>query len=63
MEIKLKCLCGSEAVFDGSTYINPGGATDIEGRAFVIQVHADRWLERHKKCVELMGVVNEPKQT
>ena len=57
MKIELTCKCGDTVTFSDSqgSYINLGGYPDDLGRVFVIQVHADRWLEDHKKYCKLNG--------
>ena len=49
MKISLECPCGAKVIFvdPRGTYINPGGVADKEGRVYVIQEHADRWIIGH----------------
>lgn len=55
-EISLHCSCGATVrlVDNAESYIDPkNGSPDKQGRRYQIELSADRWLELHKKCIDI----------
>ena len=50
MTIRHICSCGAELEVRCSTYINAGGGADDQGRVFVGEKVADKWLALHEEC-------------
>lgn len=50
---ELSCPCGATIVLENAagSFINTGGAPDNKGRKYIIQVDADKWLDRHQSCI------------
>jgi hypothetical protein len=55
-QIDLHCSCGASISLtdNAESYIDPqNGSPDKQGRRYQVELLADKWLERHQKCLDI----------